>query len=234
VSVFVIKNIKQCLVILFTALLFSFYSFSQQKEKKIFKDSLDGAFDISKYLLELHGFLPVVSVITEPALGFGGAGAGVYFIPKEKTADQKFRMPDITGIGGGYTQNGTWFLGGAYAGFWNDDNIRYRGILGYGDINLKYYGNGSDFLASNPAKFSMKSLFFLQQGLFRIKDSRFMLGGKYYFGKTLVTVFEDSQIPGLNPRDFDFVNSGLGLIGEYETLNNFLSPSKGFRTQLDY
>jgi len=234
VSLSVKKNIKKCLVIIFTALFFSFHSYSQQKEKKIFKDTLDGAFDISKYLLEIHGFLPVVSVITEPALGFGGVLAGIYFIPKEKTADQKFRMPDIAGIGGGYTENGTWFLGGGYAGFWKDDNIRYRGILGYGDINLKYYGNDSDFLASNPVNFSMKSLFFLQQALFRIKDSRFMLGGKYYFGKTRVTAFEISQIPGLNPRDFDLISSGLGVIGEYERLNNILSPSKGFRIQLDY
>lgn len=233
-SLSVKKNIKQCLVIIFTALLFSFHSYSQQKEKKIFKDTLDGAFDISKYLLEIHGFLPVVSVITEPALGFGGVLAGIYFIPKEKAADQKFRMPDIAGIGGGYTENGTWFLGGGYAGFWKDDNIRYRGILGYGDINLKYYGNDSDFLASNPVNFSMKSLFFLQQALFRIKNSRFMLGGKYYFGKTRVTAFETSQIPGLNPRDFDLISSGLGVIGEYERLNNILSPSKGFRIQLDY
>lgn len=220
--------------ILLIALFLSFYGHSQVKETKLFKDTLDGSFDISKYLFELNGFLPVVSVITEPALGFGGVIAGVYFIPKEKTADKKFRMPDIAGVGGGYTQNGTWFTGGGYAGFWKDDKIRYRGILGYGDINLKYYGNGSDYLSANPAEFSIESVFLLQQALFRLKGSPFMLGGKYYFGKTRVSAFEESIIPEVDPRDFDLVSSGFGLIGEYETFNNILSPSKGIRIQLDY
>ena len=53
-----------------------------------------------------------------------------------------------------------------------------------------------------------------------------MFGGKYFFEKTRVTVFEDSQIPGLNPPDFDLANSGLSIIGEYETLNNFFSHQK--------
>lgn len=232
----VVKNRieKYCCAILFVAMLIPFYGHSQQKETKLFKDTLDGAFDISKYLFELHGFLPVVTVITEPALGYGGVIAGIYFIPKKKTADKKFRMPDIAGVAGGYTQNGTWFAGGGYAGFWKDDKIRYRGILGYGDINLKYYGKGSEYLAKNPIEFSIKSLFFLQQALFRISDSRFMLGGKYYYGKTRITFFEESNIPGVNPRDFDLISSGFGMIGEYENFNNILSPSKGLRMQLDY
>jgi hypothetical protein len=231
----VIKRIKIVqFAILLIALFISFYGHSQQEETKLFKDTLDGAFDVSNYLFELHGFLPIITVITEPALGYGGVGAGIYFIPKEKTADKKFRMPDIAGVGGGYTQNGTWFAGGGYAGFWKDDKIRYRGVLGYGDINLKYYGKGGDYLANNPIDFSIKSLFFLQQALFRIRDSRFMLGGKYYFGKTRVSAFEESNIPGVNPRDFDLVSSGVGVIGEYENFNNILSPSKGLRIQLDY
>ena len=228
------KNRNQYLVIVFIALLIPYYSYSRQEETKVFKDTLDGAFDVSKYLFELHGFLPLVTIITEPALGYGGVGAGVYFIPKEKTADKKFRMPDIVGAGAGYTQNGTWFAGGGYAGFWKDDKIRYRGILGYGDINLKYFGNGSDYLESNPAEFSINSFFFLQQALFRIKDSRFMLGGKYYFGKTKVTAFEESIIPEVDPRDFEMVSSGIGIIGEYENFNNILSLSKGLRMQIDY
>jgi hypothetical protein len=73
-------------ILLFTILFFSILTNSfAQKKSRIFKDSLDGAFDISKYLFDLHGFLPVVSIITEPALGYGGACVGVYFIPKKKT-----------------------------------------------------------------------------------------------------------------------------------------------------
>jgi len=205
-----------------------------QNETKLFRDSIDGAFDISKWLFELHGFIPIVSPITEPALGYGLVGAGVYFFPKKKTSKDEFKMPDIAGIGGGYTQNGTWFAGAGYAGFWKDDRIRYRGILGYGNINLKYYGSGNDYLAENPAEFSIESYFFLQQALFRIKESPFLLGGKYFLSKTEVAAFEESKLPSVDPMDFDLINSGVGLIGEYETFNNVLSPTNGIRVHLNY
>ena len=55
-----------------------------QNETKLFRDSLDGAFDLSKWLFDLHGFIPVISPITEPALGYGLVGAGVYFFQKRK------------------------------------------------------------------------------------------------------------------------------------------------------
>ncbi len=222
---------------IFIILALSFTNLSgllSQNDTKLFKDSLDGAFDISKWLFELHGFVPIISPITEPALGYGAAVTGVYFIPKKKTAKNEFRMPDIVGVGGGYTQNGTWYAGAGYAGFWRDDHIRYRGIFGYGNINLKYYGSGNSWLSKNPAKFNMESFFFLQQALFRIKESPFMLGGNYFFGKTKVTLFEDIDIPGVDPLDFDLINSGISAIGEYETFNNVLSPTKGIRLNLQY
>ena len=205
-----------------------------QDKKGLFRDTLDNAFDISKWLLDLHGFLPVISPITEPALGYGFAAVGVFFIPKEKSSPGQFKMPDLVGLGGGYTQNGTWFAGAGYAGFWKDNRIRYRGLLGYADINLKYYGSGGNFLAENPAKFSNESYFLLQQALFRIGQSKFMIGGNYIFMKTTTTAFEDCKLPWIDPHDFVMTNSGISLIGEYESFNNILSPSKGVRLQLGF
>jgi len=205
-----------------------------QDKSALFKDSLDNAFDLSKWLFDIHGFIPLISPITEPALGYGFIAAGVFFIPKEKSSSKEFKMPDIVGFGGGYTQNGSWFGGAVYAGFWKDNSIRYRGVLGYGNINLKYYGSGNNFLADNPAKFSMESYFILQQALFRINQSNFLIGGNYIFNKTKITAFEDSKLPFVEPKDFDLINSSISLISEYETFNNILSPSKGIRMQLGF
>ncbi len=211
-------------------------STAQESEKpvKLFKDTLDGAFDISHYLLNLHGFLPVPTIITEPAVGYGGALAGAFFIAKKETGRKKFRMPDVVGAGGGYTQNKTWFIGAGYFGFWKDDHIRYRGVLGYADVNLKYYGKGIDFLDKNPAEFSIGAFGFMQQAIFRIGESRFMLGGKYIYSKTKVTAFEDSKLPWVDPREFNLTNSGIGVIGEYENFDNIFSPNKGFRINITY
>ena len=205
-----------------------------QKGDKMFRDSLDGAFDISAWLFELHGFLPIISPITEPAIGYGLVGAGVYFIPKRKTSKDEFKMPDIVGLGGGYTQNGTWIAGGGYFGFWKDDKVRYRGIFGYGDVNLKFYGFGNEYLANDPAEFNIMSSLFLQQAVIRIKKSHFFLGGKYFFAKTEVTAFEESKLPEVDPKDFTVISSGLSIISEYETFNNLLSPTKGIRLHLSY
>jgi len=222
-------------VLIVFILFFSAQSLRAQTANKPFKDTLDGAFDISYYLYNLHGLLPIISPITEPAVGYGAAAALVYFIPKKTDSiDNKFRMPDIVGLAGGYTENGTWFAGGGYIGFWKKDHIRYRGVLGYGNIRLSYYGEGGSLLENHPMKFSLNSLFFLQQAIFRIGESKFLLGGRYQFGRAKVTVFEEAFLPFIKPRDHDLTNSALGLIGEYESFNNFLSPSKGLRVNLTY
>jgi len=119
-------------------------------------------------MYNLNGLLPIPSPITEPAVGFGGAIATVYFIPKKKTDSLKFQMPDIIGIAGGLTENSTWFFGAGYVGFWKNDNIRYRGVVGYGDIKLKYYGNNNNFLNNNPINFSLQRRLFYESP---IKDA---------------------------------------------------------------
>ena len=206
---------------------------NKQKKKKLFIDPIDSAFDVSHYLYNIHGLLPIISPITEPAVGYGAAAAGLFFIPKKDDGRKGFKMPDVVGIAGGYTENATWFTGAGYAGFWNKDHIRYRGVLGYGSIKLKYYGNGDDFLAQYPLNFTIESLFFLQQMLVRIGESRFLLGGKYQFGKSKVSFLQETDLP-IDSRDLEMKNSGIGLIAEYESLNNIFSPSKGIRTNLTY
>ncbi len=206
--------------------------YSQKKQRALI-DTLDNALDVSYYLNNLHGFLPIISPITEPAVGYGAALAGLFFIPKKETADKKFQMPDVVGAAGGLTQNGTWFAGAGYAGFWKGDRIRYRGGLGYADISLKFYGIGGGILEKYPADFSLKTYALIQQAIFRIGKSKFLLGGKYQFMKTKASFFEESELP-INPLDFDLINSGLGLIAEYDNTNSIFSPSKGLRINLTY
>ncbi len=205
-----------------------------QKKQRVFVDTLDNALDVSYYLNDLHGVMPVIAPITEPAVGYGAAVAGLYFIPKKKKNSKKFQMPDVAAVAGGYTQNRTWFAGGGYAGFWKNDHIRYQGALGYADVKLKYYGLGKNELSEKPLQFRLKSYLFLQQIIFRIKDSRFLLGGKYQFMKTTAIFLENSSIPGIKPQEFKTTNSGIGAIAEYENLNNLFSPSKGLRANITY
>ena len=53
--------------------LFSSKAFAQ------FADPQDGSFDASEWLLDRKGFLPVPILITEPAVGYGGGAALLWF-----------------------------------------------------------------------------------------------------------------------------------------------------------
>jgi hypothetical protein len=53
--------------------------------KSQFKDPEDGAFDISLWMSNAYGFIPILSLITEPALGYGLFG-GVLFVHMDKEA----------------------------------------------------------------------------------------------------------------------------------------------------
>lgn len=205
-----------------------------QKKTKAFIDSLDNAFDMSYYLYDLHGFLPVIAPITEPAIGYGAAAAGIFFIPKEKDKNKKFKLPDVVGLAGGLTENNTWFAGLGYIGFWNDDNIRYRGIFGYGALNLEYYGTGGTPIDNKSIKFSIDSYFFLQQAVFRIAGSKYFIGGRYQFSNSTVNLFNDRDYEYIDPKDIELINSGIGIITEFENFDNVFSPTKGLRVNLSY
>lgn len=140
----------------------------------------------------------------------------------------------MVAAGAEYTQNRSWFAGAAYTGFWKNDRIRYRGVFGFAHLNLKYYGIGGGFLEEHPAEFSLESVLFLQQLLLRVGESPFMLGGRYFFSNTKVVLFDEERLPEVDLLDFDLVRSGIELITEYETFNNFLSPSKGMNISLSY
>ena len=206
---------------------------AQESNSKL-KDPKDNAFDLSHYLLNLHGLLPVISPITEPAIGYGATLALSYFIPKKPDKSKKFQMPDMVFGAGAYTENKTWFGGAGYLGFWNDDHLRYRGIVGYANVNLKYYGNNNPVLDKYPIKFSLKSYMILQQFNWRIKNSGFFIGVKYMFASTKTVLFEDSDISWIKPIDFEINKSGLSLLLDYEKLDNYFSPTKGIRVHLDY
>src|SRR5512139_3583060 len=101
-----------------------------------FRSAEDGWVDVSGFLDEAYGFLPVVIPITEPAVGYGAAG-GLTFISKPLSEAQAgFGRPNITIVGGLETENGTW---GALAGdvrHWFNDRLETQAGLVCASANL--------------------------------------------------------------------------------------------------
>src|SRR5678816_615654 len=123
-SFYIPRNLKSLLSVTLT-LLYSFAILSQSGKKHIsLKDSIDGKLDLSDYIIDANGFVPIPYIITEPALGgFGGALIPVFIKKRPPYLDsingrleKTIIPPDITGGIGAYTANNTWMLAGFRSG----------------------------------------------------------------------------------------------------------------------
>ena len=109
-----------------------------------FRSPEDGWFDVSGFLEEKYGFIPIPLIITEPAVGYGG-GAGLMFLSKPlPQAEDGLGRPNITTVGGFGTENGTWGTFGADLRYWLDEHLQTLVGLIYASANLKFYGIGND------------------------------------------------------------------------------------------
>jgi hypothetical protein len=122
-----------------------------------FRSPDDGWFDVSGFLEEKYGFMPVPLIITEPAVGYGG-GAGLMFLSKPlPNAEDGLGRPNITAVGGFGTENGTWGTFGADIRYWLDQHLQT--LVGFicSSVNLDFYGIGDDpALANNPLRYKLE------------------------------------------------------------------------------
>ena len=211
--------------------------FAQNSFWQSFIDPKDGKFDTSNWLLEQSGFLPVPLVISDPAVGYGGGLAVLFFHESEtdaRAADENdvLELPPSVSFGAGiYTENESWAGAAGHFGSWKDDSIRYLGYLGGGSLNLKYYGAGlSSTTDDNPLEFNIDALFFFQELTIRYpRDSNYFFGANYTFMGSNSTFPEDEDdIPGIDVSEFESNDAGIGLIGRYDSRDVVISPSSGF------
>ncbi|MGD9140516.1 MAG: BamA/TamA family outer membrane protein [bacterium] len=198
-----------------------------------FKDTLDGDFDMSAWLSRAYGFMPVVSIITEPAIG-PGAGLGLMFLNRDRSEIGQMitEPPDIAGVFGMYTANGSWGVGGGYRGYWKNDSIRYLGGLGYLSLNLKYYPAWPQDLSDKGVDFNIKGAGTIQDLSFRIPKTRLFLGAAYTFFRSIVSL--EIPLESIDKWELDTNIGGLGATAVYDNRDNTFTPDNGIRTGIRY
>ena len=206
------------------------------------KDSLDGRFDMSNYVIEANGFIPVPIIITEPALGgFGGGVVPVFLKRRPPYIDSvKGRRlitpvaPDITGAALLYTANDTWVIGGFRSGTLVKRRIKY--VIGgaYANVNMSFYRDVPQ-LGEKEFKFNLKTVPLMTQGIKRIGFSRWYAGFKYLFLKTDAEYVGDKLIPPeyVTPKEYSSIVSQLGPIIELDSRDNTFTPDRGWKVHLD-
>lgn len=220
-----------------------------------FFDPEDGQFDLSDMLLHHKGVLPVPTIITEPAIGYGFGLGLLYFTSaaakadaqKAKGADSvagagantsnaddaddsqpgKMKPPNITGVGGMVTDTRSWAAALLHFHTWDDDHIRYLGVLGKIDLHLNYYG-----ARGNANAYQLSGIGTVQQVLFRLGDSPWYVGPRYTFLNS--TTRFDGAVPD-TIRNFERnqkIGKG-GIVVDYDTRDNIFYPRSGTYAELE-
>lgn len=223
-----------------------------------FIDSFDGKFDMSQYLSDnAFGFLPVPIIISEPAVDYGLGMAGLFFHEDDAAAAERKTMmaesespthhllpPSVSTVFGAYTGNDSYMVGGGHFGFFRQGRIRYKGVLGYGDLNLDYY-SVDDIELPAPLALNTEALFISNTVKFRLGELPLYLGpSQTYVDAQLSPHDLGALLPPQTPPELiddltelltaDITTSGLGFELEFDSRDSIFTPTQGFVYTLDY
>lgn len=201
--------------------------FAQKKDKINLKDPKDGKLDLSDWIIEANGFIPIPSLITEPALGGFGGALGLAFLEQVQESP-----PNITAVLAGYTANKSWFIGGVRTKNLPEKGIKYRYGIVYANTNLSLYREIPS-LGEQEFKFNFKSLPFFFEGTRQLGSSNWRLGFNYIFLWNRVN--SERELPDfVSQKD---LNSNISLIGpvlQFDTRDNVFTPNRGTKVDFSY
>ena len=178
-----------------------------------------GALDLSEYMSQAYGFLPVPIVITEPAVGYGGGVTLVYLhdtLVGTKSESGRRIPPSISGAVAVRTENGTQGVGGFHIGYWKEDTLRTSTYIGKPNVFIDIYAG------DRAVELHMDGVLFYQSIKQRIYESNLFLGASYLYVESDINLDLD-----LKPVSKEETIAAVSLIAEYDTRDNQLSPTKG-------
>lgn len=230
-------KIKFLLLLTFTG----FISLAQESKKAIFKDTVDGGLDLSRFLVEVDGFVPVPQLVTEPALGgIGFILAPVFIKPNKYTTSERYVAPNITAAFGGYTANNTWLVGALRIATLPKYGMKYRVGGGYTSVNLDFYRDVA-LVGETKFPFNFKVIPVFGSLTKEIGNTNIYAGIEYLFMKTEVTPEFLGDLPEfIEKGSFKTIQSSPGVVVEYDGRDNVFTPNKGtlihsnFRVNADW
>jgi hypothetical protein len=85
--------------------------------------------------------VPILWPITEPAIGYGGCAALAFIGRSSSDTRAGFDQPNITGVAGLGTENGTWGAAGMDSRYWMDNQLQTLVEVFGASVNLDFYGS---------------------------------------------------------------------------------------------
>lgn len=193
-----------------------------EESKPLFTDPSDGWFDLSAYLDQVYGAVPVIAPITEPAVGYGAAGA-LIFLDRDPKAGPGAR-PDLYAIGGMYTASDSWAVLGGYSGNWLQGDLRTLLGAGYVSLNLKHYGLGDDpALSGNPIEYNLRATLVGTSAAYRVGSTPLFAGLGVALARSLLEVQ-----PAAGGTSLENTLFALRPLLKVDNRDNIFTPTRGF------
>jgi hypothetical protein len=201
-----------------------------------FLDAEDGRLDLSEWLLDRKGVLPVPIVISEPAVGVGGGVAALFFRESMREAQEKaartgrLAPPDIFALAAARTDNGTQGIAAGGMMSFDADHYRWRGGIAQPDINLQFYGIGGQ---GRGLAYNLKGFVSVQQGMMRLGESDWWVVARWNWLDLQNRFGAEGEAARFGPLERASRASGLGLSLEVDTRDNIFTPNRGWTGNLD-
>ncbi len=195
----------------------------KQKLKHSFFDPDDGCLDISEFLEDPLGFVPIVVPITEPTVGAGASLALVFINSNKNTPEGHKVKPNITALGGFSTENGTKGYFGMHSGQWLDGKLETLLILADVQAHLDFFGSNNKAL-----RYTLDTQLLKLEALYRLGSSRSMVGLGYTYGD-MHSHFKTTHLPPeVTLGNAETTLGGISLIYNYDSRDNIFTPNQGF------
>ena len=191
--------------------------------RRDFVDPADGWFDIGRFLDRAHGFVPIVAPITEPAIGYGAAGALVFVDRRGEPGTEAYQRPNLGAIGGLATENGTRGAFAGHTGRWLDG--RLQTLVGAADasVNLEVYPSPDAGFA-----YTVDARGAVLEGKYRLGGPDWWAGLRYSFADVAVAFDAPASVPPVFVDAGETRLSGLSAILTWDRRDNFFTPTSGF------
>lgn len=196
-------------------------------------DDEDGWFDISKFIDQSYGFIPLVIPITEPAVGYGLVGLVAFLDKPDKEEIDGPARPNITAVGGLATENGTWGVFGADIRHWADGRIESLIAAGYMNVNLSFYPSGGSSGDGAPSvDYNMKVPFANVRGRYRFIETPWSVALGYTLSKQDITISGNNLPPDVDLPEYSMRDAALAPLVTYDSRDNIFTPTSGVFAQL--
>ena len=193
----------------------------------------DGWLDISRFVDQAYGFVPLVIPITEPAIGYGAVGLVAFMDKPDKVEEGTAMRPNITAVGAMATENGTWGAFGADIRHWMHGRVESLVAGGYVNVNLRYYPTPPpEGLDGDSLEYNMKVVFGGIRGRYRFEDTPWSVALAYLYARNELTVPGELLPPGVELPEFTQNLAALAPSVQWDSRDNIFTPTRGVFAQL--